>query len=219
VKLTNTILVGIALFLGTAALAQQQQQPQERPPKADVFLVYSYLRFNPTIPAARNRSFNGGGGGFSFFMGKHFGLKGEFMGYESTTFTTTVTAPAITRNGTIPAGTFSSQGNMFTYMFGPVVRLPGKVTPFAELLFGGSNTNGYTNLIRSIDLGGGTLTSSGTQHPFTMAYGGGLDVNVHHHVAIRPVEIDYVLTRYTNPLTDTNNQNNLRYNGGVVLNF
>jgi len=217
-KVTNTILLGFFLLLGPAALAQQHQE-QQPPPKADVFLVYSYLRFNPTIPAARNRSFNGGGGGFSLFMGKYFGVKGEFMGYASTTFTTTVTTPVVTNRGTIPVGTFSSQGNMFTYMFGPVVRYPGKFTPFAEVLFGGSNTNGYTNLVKSINLGGGTLSASGTQHPFTMAYGGGLDVNVHHHIAIRPVEIDYVLTRYTNPFTGTNNQNNFRYIGGVVFNY
>jgi hypothetical protein len=217
-KLTSTIFVGLFLLLGTAALAQQHQA-QEPPPKADVFLVYSYLRFNPTLPAGRNRSFNGGGGGFTFFVGKYFGVKGEFMGYASTTFTTTVIAPVTTDHGTIPVGTFRSQGNMFTYMFGPVVRLPGKVTPFAEVLFGGSNTNAYTGLIKSINLGGGTLSATGTQHPFTMAYGGGLDVNVYHHVAIRPVEIDYVLTRYSNPFTGTNNQNNFRYLGGVVLNF
>jgi len=218
-KVTNTILLGFFLLLGPAALAQQHQE-QQPPPKADVFLVYSYLRFNPTIPAARNRSFNGGGGGFSLFMGRYFGVKGEFMGYASTTFTTTVTTPVITNRGTIPVGTFSSQGNMFTYMFGPVVRYPaGKFTPFAEVLFGGSNTNGYTNLVKSINLGGGTLTASGTQHSFTIAYGGGLDVNVYHHVAIRPVEVDYVLTRYTNPFTGTNNQNNFRYIGGVVFTY
>src|SRR5436190_21910926 len=128
-KLTNTILIGWLLLLGTAALAQQHQA-QEPPPKADVFLVYSYLRFNPTIPAGRNRSFNGGGGGFTFFLGRYFGIKGEFMGYASTTFTTTVTSPIVTSRGTIPIGTFSSQGNMFTYLFGPVLRYPGKVTPF-----------------------------------------------------------------------------------------
>ena len=216
-KLANTILAAMLALLTTAALAQNAEQSPA--PKADVFLVYSYLRFNPTIPAARNRSYNGGGGGFTFFMGKYFGAKGEFMGYASTTFTTTVTAPVVTKNGTIPVGTFSSQANMFTYMFGPVIRYPGKVTPFAEVLFGGSNTNGYTNLIKSINLGGGTLSSSGTQHPFTMAYGGGLDVSLHKHLAIRPVEIDYVLTRYTNPFTGTNNQNNFRYIGGVVFNY
>jgi len=32
-------------------------------------------------------------------------------------------------------------------------------------------------------------------------------------------EVDYFLTRYTNPITSTNNQNNFRYLGGVVFRF
>ena len=60
---------------------------------------------------------------------------------------------------------------------------------------------------------------SATQHPFSMAVGGGLDVNVSKNVAIRVAELDYFLTRYTNPITSTNNQNNFRYLGGVVFRF
>ena len=52
-----------------------------------------------------------------------------------------------------------------------------------------------------------------------MAVGGGLDVNVSKNVAIRVAEVDYMLTRYTNPITSTNNQNNFRYLGGVVFRF
>jgi hypothetical protein len=52
-----------------------------------------------------------------------------------------------------------------------------------------------------------------------MAFGGGLDISVSQRISIRPIEIDYLLTRYTNPLTSTNNQNNFRYLGGVVLKF
>ena len=52
-----------------------------------------------------------------------------------------------------------------------------------------------------------------------MAMGGGLDVSVSERISIRLLEIDYVLTRYTNPLTSTNNQNNFRYLGGVVFKF
>ena len=37
------------------------------------------------------------------------------------------------------------------------------------------------------------------QHPFTMAVGGGIDLNAGKHFAFRLGEIDYVLTRYTNP--------------------
>jgi len=116
----------------TAALAQQQAQ--EPPPKANVFLVYSYLRFNPTLPAGRNRSFNGGGGVLPSSWASIL-AQGRVHGIREHNLHTTVTAPVATNHGTIPVGTFSSQGNMFTYMFGPVVRLPGKVTPFAEILF------------------------------------------------------------------------------------
>ena len=50
-----------------------------------------------------------------------------------------------------------------------------------------------------------------------MAVGGGLDVKVTKSIALRPIEIDYLLTRYTNPFTETNNQNNFRYVGGIVF--
>ena len=64
------------------------------------------------------------------------------------------------------------------------------VTLFGETLFGGSNTNGYGNLEKAINAGGGTLSVSGTQYPFSMSVGGGLDVNVSDHVAIRVAELD-----------------------------
>jgi hypothetical protein len=109
---------------------------------------------------------------------------------------------------------------MFTYLFGPVVKIPtSRVTPFAELLFGGSNSNGYANLSRSVDAGGGTIAAAGTQHPFTMALGGGLDWHLNKNFSIRPIEIDYILTRYTNPFSSTNNQNSFRYSAGVVFKF
>jgi hypothetical protein len=93
------------------------------------------------------------------------------------------------------------------------------VTLFGETLFGGSRTNLYGNLEKAIDAGGGTLPVSGTQHPFSMSVGGGLDVNVSDHFAIRVAEVDYFLTRYTNPITSTNNQNNFRYLAGAVFRF
>ena len=64
----------------------------------------------------------------------------------------------------------------------------------------------------------GTLNMSGTQHPFSMSVGGGLEVNFSKTFAIRVAELDYFLTRYTNPITSTN-QNGLRYVGGVVFRF
>ena len=213
-KFRNTILLAATLLSGTVAFAQEETQ------RVEVFGEYSYLRFNPTLPHLNNRSFNGGGGGVTFNITRYLGIKGELMGYGSTSFTTTVGAPIVTPKGTIPAGTFNSQGNMFTYLFGPVVKLPlSRITPFGELLFGGSNTNGYANLSKSIIAGGGTINATGTQHPFTMAFGGGLDVHINHNFSIRPIELDWILSRYTNPLTSTNNQNSFRYTAGFVYRF
>ena len=184
----------------------------------EVFGEYSYLRFNPTLPGIQNRSFNGGGGGITFNLYKYLGIKAEFMGYGSTNYTIpTGTAipgsspPAVT---TVP---ITTQGNMFTYLFGPQVTYrSSKVNVFGEILFGGSNSNGYANVAEALN-GVGANVATGTQHPFTMAVGGGLDVKVTKSIALRPIEIDYLLTRYTNPFTETNNQNNFRYVGGIVF--
>jgi hypothetical protein len=209
-RITRAMLYLTLLLQGVSALAQ----------RADVFGEYSYLHFSPTITGMSSRSFNGGGGGADLYFLKIFGVKADFMGYASTTFTRTYPTPVIIPGrGTIPAGTYTTQGNMLTYLFGPLLRIPLPIVkPFGEVLFGGSYTNGYVNLTKSIDANGGTL-STPSQHPFTLAAGGGVDVSVSHRLAIRVGEFDYVLTRYTNPLTSTNNQNNFRYNGGLVLKF
>lgn len=213
-RFKNTIMFAALLLSSTVAFAQEETQ------RIELFGEYSYLRFNPSLPHLNNRSFNGGGGGATFNLNRYLGIKGELMGYGSTSFTTTVGAPIITPKGTVPAGTFNSQGNMFTYLFGPVVKVPlSRITPFGELLFGGSNSNGYGNLSKSIIAGGGTISATGTQHPFTMAFGGGLDVHINHNFSIRPIELDWVLTRYTNPLSNTNNQNSFRYTAGFVYRF
>jgi len=209
------LAVMLVVLLAAAAVAQSSYSP-----RAEVYGDYTYMQFNPTITGLQSRALNGGGGGFQINLGNYFGLKGDSQGYGSTQWTQNVTSPIGTPAGIIPVGTYKTNANMFTYMFGPVIRMPAKrVTPFAEVLFGGSNTNLYGNLSNVIIEGGGTINAVATQHPFTMAFGGGLDVNVNKHVAVRLGELDYVLTRYTNPITSTNNQNNFRYLGGIVFRF
>jgi Outer membrane protein beta-barrel domain len=206
----------IAILFGMILLASVSASAQ----RADVFGEYSYLHFSPTIGGLSSRSFNGGGGGADLYFLKIFGIKADFMQYASTTFTRTYPTPVIVAGrGAIPAGTYTTQGDMFTYLFGPVLRIPlPKVKPFGEVLFGGSSTDAYVNLTRLIDANGGTILSQ-NQHPFTLAAGGGVDVSVSHRLAIRLGEFDYILTRYSNPLTNTNNQSSFRYTGGVVLKF
>lgn len=209
-KIRGLLLFAAIIFSGISALAQ----------RADIYGVYSYMRLSPTLGGTSSVGLNGGGGGADLYFAKIFGIKADFMAYNSSTFTRTFATPVtIPGKGTIPAGTYTTQGNMFTYLFGPVLRLPFPIVkPFGEVLFGGSNTNAYVNLAKEIDAAGGTIAAP-NQHPFTMAAGGGVDVSVSHHVALRLGEFDYILTRYTNPLTSTNNQNSFRYTGGIVLKF
>jgi Outer membrane protein beta-barrel domain len=213
-KIRHYLFVLVALLSAHTAFAQDYS-------RVDMSLDYSYFRFNPEISQLHSRSLNGGGLSFQYNINDTLGIKAEFMGYSATSFTTTFTVntPVVNPLGTtviIPKGTYSSTGDMFTYMFGPVVNFShSKVRPFGEILFGGSNTNAYANLSTSI----GSIGAIPTQHPYTMAVGGGLTIRLSPHFSLKPLEIDYVLTRYSNPLTNVNNQNGFRYVGGFTFGF
>jgi hypothetical protein len=209
-KIVKIVLLAAIVSVGISACAQ----------RFELFGEYSYLHFSPTLTGLQSRSFNGGGGGAQINFLKIFAIKADLMGYGSTTFTVNYpTAVHLPTGGNIPAGTYTTNGDMFTFLFGPVVIIPiPKVKPFVEGLLGGSQSNVYTNLSNAIDHAGGTVAVA-TQHPFTVALGGGLDVSAGKHVAIRLGEFDYVLSRYSNPLTSTSNQNNFRYCGGLILKF
>ena len=210
-KIKSAVLVCVPMLLAGTVFAQEE--------KWDASADYSYLRFNPSLTGIQTRSFNGGGGAIQWNIFKLIGIKADLQGYGSTSWTVTYDDPIVTKKGIVPAGTYRTNGNQFTWMFGPVVRVPtSHFTLFTEVLFGGSNTNAYGTLFKNIDAAGGSIIGfSGTQHPFTMAAGGGVDLNISKAVAIRLGEVDYVLTRYTNPLLNTNNQNNFRYVGGVTF--
>ena len=206
------LLTCLATFaLATSAFAQ----------KFELYGDYSFIQYNPTINGLNSRALHGGGGGAQWNFWKILGLKADFQGYLSTQTTVNVTSPIGTPVGVIPVGTYKSNASSFSYLFGPVVRIPTKhVRPFGELLFGGFNSNLYAQLNSALIANGGKVDTSGaTQHPFAMAFGGGLDIAINKHVAIRPAELDYVLTRFTNIWTNSNNQNNFRYLGGVVFTF
>ncbi len=209
-KVQKLLMVCLPLISAATLSAQGE--------RFNVYGDYSYIQFNTTISGLQSRAFNGGGGGVQLNFAKILGIRADFQGYGSTQWTLTEAAPVVTPHGTIHAGTFKSNGNMFTYGFGPVVRLPlGRLVVNGEILFGQANTNGYGSLTSQIVNGGGTVNISGTQHPFMMLVGGGVDVGINHHIALRLADLDYVLTRFTNPLTSTNNQNSFRYVGGIIF--
>jgi hypothetical protein len=106
-------------------------------------------------------------------------------------------------------GYYTSDGfhaGVLSYLFGPRVNFRGhgfrgqNVTPFAQILFGGAH---------SID--------NSPLNAFAMTVGGGVDFKISEHFAIRPVQAEYFLTKFTDGAN--NRQNNFRYSAGIVFRF
>jgi outer membrane immunogenic protein len=91
--------------------------------------------------------------------------------------------------------------NTYTYLFGPRLSLrnPSKFTPFAQLLFGGSR----------VTVGSG----GGSSNQFAYSLGGGVDVGLLPHLALRP-QLDYVGLRNSGQ-----NTNCTRVSVGFVVHF
>jgi outer membrane protein OmpA-like peptidoglycan-associated protein len=207
------LALGILLLLGAGTFAQ------EAPPKVEITVDYSYLYANPQnnqiIPAF---NLNGGGGGGAYYINKYIGIEAEFEGYSSRTHYISVPASLCPPNGC----TATAQGNLFTYNVGPIVKWRFKhIEPFVETMFGGAHSNLYANLFQvCTGLKCTTAASAPSNNAFDFIIGGGFDVPVNRYLSIRPMQMDYVLTRFGNALTaGNNNQSNFRYQAGFVFRF
>jgi len=190
---------------------------------ADVFLGYSFLRANSSqnIPAFSN---NGGVGTVAYNITDNFGLEAEFGGYH---------------NGNVNNYQFDTSS--FSFLFGPRVSLgrSKKIDPYVHALFGGMYAT--TSIAESsilipvqpiVGAGCSGTRCNASQANFGMALGGGLDIRVAHHILFRPIQLDYMLTRFETPnflggnvgsgttgTTSNKNQNYLRYSAGIAFEF
>jgi opacity protein-like surface antigen len=200
------------LLLGSAAFAQEV-------PKADIFFGYSFLRANSdqSIPAftANGGLFNAG-----FNFTNHIALEAEFGGYH---------------NGNVNDKEFDTTS--YSFLFGPRFSMgrSRRVDPYFHVLFGVNHAT--TSIAASSVLIPSPLppnapvpSSNGRyetdQTNFAMAAGGGLDIKLTRHVVLRPIQLDYYLTRFETPnilsptgTTSNRNQNNLRYAAGIMFNL
>jgi len=165
---------------------------QEDRSKVDIFAGYSYLRFNPNTSGAS--SFNANGGSAS-------------IAYNATNWLSGVADFGAYHNGNILNS--GVDGTLSTYLFGPRVsyRHYSRVTPFAQALFGVAHA--------SASIAG----ANASDNAFAMSIGGGVDVGISRHFAVRPVQLDYLLTRFNEGANNAQNQNNLRVSTGVVFRF
>ena len=207
-----TVVMGSVLLCATAALAQDY-------PKVEVPLNYSYIRFNPEDShIVSSFSLNGGGGGVVVYLSHAIGIQAEFQGYGS--LTKTFVFPA-TANSPCPLGcSVTADGNLFTYNVGPVFKYRSEhFEPFVETLFGGAHSNTYQNLLKACQASC-TTTNNPSNNAWAFVLGGGFDIPVSRSIAIRPAQVDFVLTRFGNSFTKGNqNQSNFRYQAGIVFRF
>jgi len=177
-------------------------------PKVEIPIGFSMINVHPNLSPITSFNVFGGGGQVDFNFGNVFGIKADFMGY---------TQGSGLRNQLQSLG-YAGQvnGNMFTYMFGPQIKKhSGRVQPFAEFLFGAAHTNAYASIYNAVH---GVTSASSNNNAFAMALGGGIDMVAGRHLSLRPVEVDYLYTRFgINGTSYTGNQNNFRYVGGIVL--
>ena len=210
-KVVKCSLIATIVLLTISAWSQEF-------PAGELGFDYSYARFAPNHAFTQGHSLNGGGGSVVFNLNQFLGIKMDLQGYGSNT-STFVFAPSLN----FPTGaTANVQGNLFTYLFGPQIKYHGsKVQPFVHLLFGGAHSNVYGNAFKNICqplVGACAFSKAPANNAFAMAFGGGVDIPIGHTISIRPVEIDYLFTDFTNQFNNAH-QNNVRYSGGINFNL
>jgi hypothetical protein len=95
-------------------------------------------------------------------------------------------------------GEYGSGASVHTFLVGPQVSFPARISPFAHILIGGSH----------FAAGPATDTS------FATSLGFGIDAKIAPSFSWRIIEGDYLVTRFFN-----GTQNNARISTGIVIRF
>jgi len=190
---TNAILLGTLLAFCVVASAQETAPT----PKTEVGFSYSYTRVNQggSIPSANA---NGGYGYAEYNFNKVIGLVADLG------------ANYVGNVGGVQLG-----NTAFQYLFGPRFNWRmSRFTPYVQTLFGGQRfSNGF-------DPNSTAPRLASAQNNFAAAFGGGVDVNVTNHFAVKPIQLEYLTAQASTGARNLNFvQNNLRYSAGVVFRF
>ncbi|MGA2351154.1 MAG: hypothetical protein ABSF70_12035 [Terracidiphilus sp.] len=215
VRKIATAAFAISLIPAFAVHAQQSATPQDSKslnaatPKVELFLGYSYLRSVPA-PADGNRLvwLNGGSTSIAYNFNRHLGLVADLGGFDNSKFRLAGTN-----------ATSDASGSAYTYLFGPRLsfRNHEKITPFAQVLFGGIHASDVT---LSSGCTGAGCTPLPAENSFAMTAGGGLDINLRRHFALRIIQAEYMMTNFENHDTGKSaSQNDMRLSSGIVFRF
>lgn len=160
----------LSLLVGLVLLAALAASAQEASDKVELFGGYSYLRAN----GGNGANLNGWELSGQYKVANWLGTVADIDGH------------------------YGDGGSLHTFLFGPQVSWPARVSPFAHVLIGGAHisSNGFG------------------QTSFAMAIGGGIDTRLVHGVYWRVIEGDYLPTHFGDTW-----QNNARLSTGIVFRF
>ncbi len=224
----------LLLLLSTSLAVAQQEYP-----RAEVFGGYSYLHIDTqgvtdstldtlcndifgagTCPPGTFRvhtGFNGWNAAAQVNANRWLGVKADLSGHYGTPVTLSADAIAFLNNLGITG--LPPKANSFSYLFGPVVsRRFNRYTIFGHALFG-ANRAGVNIHVKVNQLQIPAFTISNTA--LAMAFGGGVDVKIARHFALRG-QADYFYTGhdFTDLVPDiAAHQNNVRASVGIVYSF
>jgi len=155
---------------------------------------YDYVHTNAPPAACGCFPMNGGIASVAWRFTPHFSLEAEINGVT---------------NGNIAATGQSLK--LFTYVAGPRYRFmpTRRFSPYGQILVGASHASG--------GLYGTGTSSTGTANAFATSIGGGLDLALSRHVALRLAQADYLLTLLPNGVNS--HQNNVSLSTGIVFHF
>jgi hypothetical protein len=194
----------------SAATAPSSGHTYRSYPKAELFLGYSYLRSVP-MPSTGNRivRMNGGSTSISFNLNRYFGLVGDFGGFDDSKL-------QITGTGANQSSVADASGTAYTFMAGPRLSLRHRITPFAQVLFGGVHASQVT----LSNCTGVLCTPLPSENAFAMTAGGGIDLSIQRHLAIRIFQAEYLMTNFADLSTgNRDTQNDMRLSSGLVFGF
>jgi peptidoglycan-associated lipoprotein len=186
----------------------------DAPSRGTIFGGYSYLRNNGTNFNGSS-NFNGFDGQGTFNFSRYVGVTADIGGNYRTL-----------ASGSILGLSASANQRLYTFMFGPTVTAPiGRSSVFAHALFGEAHSSLGAGV--NIPILGGISTGVSSANAFAMAFGGGVDIGLSKHVAIRAAQVDFIRTQFnsadaltTGLSTDLgDHQNSFRYSGGIVFRF
>jgi opacity protein-like surface antigen len=188
----RTIILGAIVTSGIAAYAQEATTPL-----IETGVTYSFTRVNPGGNLS-SYSANGGSGFVEYNLNHVVGLVADLG------------ANYIGNVNGLPV-----DNTTFTYLFGPRFNWrTSRLTLYAQTLVGGARfSNAYDPASPAPVLGI-------SENTFAAAIGGGVDYRLTDHIAVKPIQLEYLMTQLPSSFVNVNQvQNNLRYSAGIVYRF